>query len=122
MAVTHGAATRTVIADLIDTQHGTAGVLVFREGTTDLVVFALQNPAFGAASGPTITLAGTPITQAAVAAGDADNFETRTSGAEVILAGSITATGGGGDITVDNVSIANLQEVTLNSLTYTAPA
>lgn len=38
------------------------------------------------------------------------------------IQGSITVTGGGGDMTVDNVSIANGQAFTVNTFTITGPA
>lgn len=127
MAVTHATALRTVIADAVDAYINTTGAtdasgdLAIRASTTNLVIFVLANPAFGAAVSGVITLAGVPIAQAAIAAGTADNFQIRDRANAMALAGSITATGGGGDITVSNTSIANLQDCTLDSLTYTAP-
>ena len=128
MAVTHATALRSVIADAVDNYLNTTGAtdasadLVIRASTTILVTFVLQNPAFGAASSGVITAAGTPIAATASAAGTADNFQIRDRANTVALSGSVTATGGGGDITVSNTSIANGQNCSLDSLTYTAPA
>lgn len=127
MAVTHAAALRTVIADAVDNYLNTTGAtdasadLVIRATTTNLVIFVLANPAFGAAVAGVITLLSVPIAQAAIATGTADNFQIRDRANAVAISGSVTATGGGGDITVSNTSIANLQSCTLDSLTYTAP-
>jgi len=38
-----------------------------------------------------------------------------------VFQGSVTTTGGGGDLTLDNTSIASSQVVNINSLTYTQP-
>jgi hypothetical protein len=37
-----------------------------------------------------------------------------------VIQGNVTATGGGGDMTIDNVSIAAGQQVTVTSFTLTA--
>jgi hypothetical protein len=128
MAVTHATALRTVLADAVDNYINTTGAtdasgdLVIRASTTILVTFVLANPAFGAASSGVITLASTPIAATASAAGTADNFQIRDRANASAVAGSVTATGGGGDITVSNTSIANGQNCSLDSLTYAAPA
>lgn len=128
MAVTHATALRTVLADAVDNYLNTTGSadaaadLVIRASTTILVTFVLSNPAFGAASSGVITLSGTPIAATAAAAGTADNFQIRDRDNASALAGSVTVTGGGGDITVSNTSISNGQNCSLDSLTYTAPA
>jgi hypothetical protein len=44
-----------------------------------------------------------------------------SSGATCHDQGSVTVTGGGGDMTVDNISIANAQVMTVNSFTRTMP-
>lgn len=126
MAVTHSTAVRSAIADLIDDQinAGSAdasGDFLIRESTTTLATIVLQNPAFGAASSGVITLAGVPLSVAASAAGTADNFQFRNRDNTVCVSGSITASGGGGDATLDNTNIANGQIVQINSLTYAAP-
>lgn len=43
-------------------------------------------------------------------------------GATCHIQGSITATGGGGDMTLDNINIANGQAFTVNSFTLNGPA
>lgn len=127
MAVTHATTLRTVLADAVDNYINTTGAtdasgdLVIRASTTILVTFVLANPAFGAAASGVITLAGVPIAAVAGAAGTADNFQIRDRANAAAVSGSVTATGGGGDITVSNTSIAASQSCTLDSLTYTAP-
>lgn len=123
MSVTHASAVRSALADLIDTLVNTgAGTakLRLRDSTTTVVDFDLQDPAFGAAAAGVITLQGVPIASTASASGDVDNAQLLDQDGATVLSCSVTGTGGGGDIEVSNVSIANGQDCSLTSLTYTA--
>lgn len=129
MAVTHVTALRNAIADQVDAYLNTTGATdasadlqIQDASNVVLVEFTLQNPAFGAAASSVITLNGVPIAATAGAAGTASKGRIRDrANADAILF-SVTATGGGGDVTVSNTSIANGQACSLTSLTYTAPA
>lgn len=126
MAITHASAVRDAIANLIDDQVNggsgdTGGDIVLRDSTTILVEIEFSATAFGAASSGTITAADVPLAGVAGASGEADNFQIRNKSDTVILSGSVTAAGGGGDIQIDNINIASSQDVILNSLTYSAP-
>lgn len=125
MALTHSTATRSTLADAFDdvvnTGAGTA-TLVIKDGATPLVTIDLQSPAFGAASSGVITLAGVPLSATASAGGTADGFDIEDRDGTVVASGTVTATGGGGDIELDNTSIASDQTVEITSLTYTAPS
>lgn len=123
MALTHAAATRNSLADLIDTLVNTgAGTAVLRVRAIAVTVadISLANPAFGAASAGIITLAGVPLSAIASATGDLDNFQIINRNGDLIYSGTITATGGGGDLTVNNISVNMGQEVAITSLTYEA--
>jgi hypothetical protein len=111
-----------------------AGTLEFRTGAqpadaddaatgTLLCTFTLNDPAFAAASGGSKALDVAPaLSTVGVAAGDAGWFRILDSTGVKVLDGDITATGGGGDIEVDNVSIAIDQVVNLTGLNVTIPA
>ena len=88
---------------------------------------------FDHAPAATITLPATPLTSgtgavtlsgswtvAASGTGTAGHYRL-TNGSD-IEEGTITATGGGGDLTLDNTSIASGQTVTVTSWTRTMPA
>ncbi len=124
MTISHENAARSALADLMTSREGTGAganaTLTFRAGTADVVTFNLNDPTFGSAVNGTRTMAGAPITQAAAAAGVVDNFQVKNKGGSLEWSGSITAIGGGGDIEITNVNIANGQDVQLASLTYTA--
>ncbi|RSN65406.1 hypothetical protein DMH01_03245 [Amycolatopsis sp. WAC 04182] len=89
---------------------------------TLLVTIALAATAFGAAtSAGTASLASTPRSGTGVAAGTAGCFVVESGGGAKVFGGSVTATGGGGDLTLDNTSIAVGQTVNVGTLTFTHP-
>jgi hypothetical protein len=56
-----------------------------------------------------------------VAAGDVGHFRVKDStGTTTHIQGTVTATGGGGDMTMDNVNVAVDQQVTVNTFQLTA--
>ena len=66
---------------------------------------------WNAASGGSKTLAGLTLSATAAATGTAGYFRMYDSGAACHVQGTVTATGGGGDMTMDNTSIASGQTV-----------
>lgn len=85
------------------------------------VTVTLNYPAAAAASGGTLPLSGFPKT--ATASGNCTAGEARfrdSANADVVTGLTVTATGGGGNITLDNPSIVTGQSVTINSFTFTA--
>lgn len=119
------------VVDRIDV--GGAGSLKIYSGTqpadadtapsgTLLATIALAATAYGsAASSGTAALASTPRTGTGAAAGTAGWFRVVSGGGLNVFDGSVTATGGGGDLTLDNTSIAVSQTISISSLTYTQP-
>lgn len=86
---------------------------------TLLATFTLNDPAFGAASGGTITLAGTPKTVAAAATGTAGWFRIETSTPTNVLDGSVGTSGN--QINLNTTSITSGVNVTITSGTITMP-
>ena len=124
MSVTHPAAVRTIIADAVvdSIDVGGAGTLIFNtSGDVEVVTLAFGATAFGAASGPTATA--NAITEDSNATGGtvAKFAMANGSAAAAGFAGSVTATGGGGDITLTSLTIGASDTVQVSSLTYTAP-
>jgi hypothetical protein len=122
--LTHGTATRTGLCDFcvdrLDAGAGN-GKIKLRAGATVLATVTLPKPAMSAASGPSASLLGVPLAFTGAASGDADNFQATDSTDVVVFAGSVTATGLGGDLTVANVTIANGQAGQITGGSYTAP-
>jgi hypothetical protein len=126
------------VVDLIDGGSG-AGVLRVYTGAppatpgtapsgTLLAEFTLSDPAFGSSANGTATLDVTPaLTDTALATGTAgwcrfcDSTEAAGTGLGVID-GTVTATGGGGDLTLDNASVTLGLTVEVTSGTITMPA
>ncbi len=125
MSLTHAIAARNALADLIDDLVNTgSGIAIMRfcSSTTTIVDILLSNPAHGAASAGTITLSGVPLSATAIATGNIDNYQVLNRNGTVVYSGTVTATGGGGDITINNISVNPGQEVAIISYTYSASA
>ncbi len=123
MSVSHPSAVRTAVADLVvdrvDAGAG-PGVLEFQTaGGVEVATLTFSDPAFGnASSGVAAANAITPDTNAA--GGTIAKAVIKDSNGTEVLACSVTATGGGGDITLSSVVISAGQTVSLSSLSYAA--
>lgn len=116
------------------TDAGGAGTIKFYTGSqpadadstpagTLLASLALAATAFGNAdTSGTATLAGVPRTGTASATGTAGCFSIVSGGGSIVMQGSVTGTGGGGDIVLDNPALVSGQAVQVASFTYTHPA
>jgi hypothetical protein len=122
--IEHATDVRTAIADLVVDSldaGSSAGKLIIREGTTVLGTVTLADPAFGDAAAGVATLLGTPLVGTWVANGDADNFLAQDSDGNTKFGGSVTATGGGGDMALGTVTIDTSEVITITGGSYTAP-
>jgi len=116
------------LLDRYDTEFPAGSLLQIRSGSP-----AGAENAAGGTLGVEITLPATPWaaaasgskakngtwSNAAVAAITAGHYRLKNSGDTRREEGTVTATGGGGDATIDNTSIANGQTVTVNTFTRT---
>lgn len=88
---------------------------------TKLVSMTLPSDWLANASSGSKALSGS-WSAAATQTGTAAYFRVKdSSGTTVHMQGTVTATGGGGDMTLDNTSIATGQTVTVTTFTLTAP-
>jgi sulfur carrier protein ThiS len=118
--------------DAIETTIGASAVLEIRSGaapadcaTADSgdVLATLNLPAdwLAAASNGTKVKSGTWEDASADAAGTAGHFRVKDNGGTTChIQGTVTATAGGGDMTLDNTSIAAGQSITVTSFSITA--
>jgi len=124
MSVTHPAAIRSGIADYvvdqIDLNTPPGKIIMQTSGGTTVATLTFSNPAFGAASSGVATASAITSDTSAVG-GTVAKAEFRQGGGTAIVLCSVTATGGGGDITLNSVIISAGQTVSISSLTYTAP-
>ncbi len=131
MALQLSVAVRNARLDAIETAIGTSAVLKIRSGAapancatadsgTVLATLSLPSDWMAAASSGSKAKAGTWEDASADAAGTAAHFRLYASdGTTCHLQGTVTATGGGGDLTVDNTSFASGQSFTITSFTLT---
>lgn len=131
MAIQLSATVRNARLDAIETAIGASAVLKIRTGAvpascaaadagTELATLALPSDWMSAASGGSKAMSGTWEDSSADATGTAAHFRLYASdGSTCHLQGAVTATGGGGDMTVDNTSFASGQKFTVTGFTLT---
>ena len=132
MAFQFSTTARNAALDASETAIGASAILKIRSGSapadcgtadsgTVLATLNLPSDWLAAASGGSKSKSGTWEDTSADAAGTAGHFRIYASdGTTVHMQGTITATGGGGDMTLDNTSIASGQTVTITSFTLSA--
>lgn len=129
MAIQLSVAVRNARLDAVETTIGAAPTLEIRTGAapascatadsgTVLATVALPSDFMAAASGGSKALSGTWQDASADAAGIAAHFRIK-QGATCHLQGTVTITGGGGDMTVDNTNFGVGQTFTVTSFTLT---
>ena len=118
--------------DAIETAIGVSAVLKIRTGAapanvatadsgTVLATLSLPSDWMAAASGGSKALSGSWTDASADETGTAAHFRIYASdGTTAHLQGTVTATGGGGDMTVDSTSFTATQSFTVNTFTLTA--
>ena len=124
MAITHPTAVRNALADYVVDQLDIGGpgkVVLQTSGGVTVSTLTFANPAFGAASAG-VANANAIVDDPAAVGGVVTKAELRQGGGTAIVLCSVTATGGGGDIQLNNTTVAAGQVVSITSLSYTAPA
>lgn len=131
MAIQLAVSTRNARLDAIETDTGVSAILKIRTGAqpascatadagTVLATLTLPSDWLAAAAAGAKAKSGTWQDASADAAGTAGHFRIyKSDGTTCQIQGSVTATGGGGDMTLDNVSIALAQVVTITGFTLT---
>lgn len=131
MAVQLSTAVRNARLDAIETAIGVSAVLKIRTGAppancgaadsgTVLASITCPSDWLAAASGGSKALSGTWQDASADATGTAAHFRLYASdGTTCGMQGTVTITGGGGDMTVDNTSFATGQVFNVTSFTLT---
>jgi len=124
---------RNALLDIIETTVGASPVLKIRTGAqpadcatadsgTVLAIITLPADWMAAASSGSKVKAGTWSDTSADAAGTAAHWRLYASdGTTCHAQGTVTATGDGGDLTLDDVTIEAGQTVTVTTWTWTAP-
>lgn len=133
MAIQVSTAVANAYLDQIETTVGATAVLKIRTGAapancatadsgTVLATLTLPSDWMAAASGGSKAKAGTWQDTGADASGTAAHYRLyATDGTTCHQQGTVTATGGGGDLTLDNVVIVATQTITISTWTWGAP-
>ena len=130
MAFQFSTASRNAALDAIETATGASPTLEIRSGTvpanaaaadsgTLLASFALPADWLAAASAGAKTILGTWQDLSADNAGTAGHFRVK-QGATTHIQGTVTISGGGGDMTLDNNVLASGQQVNVTAFTINA--
>lgn len=131
MGLQESIAVRNAKLDAIEATIGTAPLLIFFTGAqpadcaaadsgTTLATMTLPSDWMAAASGGTKALLGTWQDPSADNTGTMGHWRIKdSSGTTCHMQGSVTLTGGGGQITLANTSIAQGQQFTITSFTLT---
>jgi hypothetical protein len=134
MAIQLSAAVRNAMLDAIESAISTGAILKILSGTkganvaagttgTVLATLTLPSDWMAAASSGSKAKSGTWEDTSADATGTAGHFELYASdGTTLHMIGSVTATGGGGDMEVDNTSFASGQSFTVTAFTLSLAA
>lgn len=132
MAIQKSVALRNAQLDAIETTIGTSALLRLYSGSapancaasatgTLLAEMSLPSDYLADASSGSKDKSGTWEDSSANASGTIGYFRFYDSGGTTChVQGTVTATSGGGDIEVDNTSVASGQKVTISSLAFTA--
>jgi hypothetical protein len=125
-------AVRNAMLNAIETGIGTSAVLKIRTGAPPsgiadadsgdvLATMSLDSDWMAAADAGAKALTGTWSDTSADGAGEAGHFRLYASNSSTQhIQGTVTATGNGGDMTLDNINIAAGQTVTITGFTLTA--
>jgi hypothetical protein len=131
MAIQLSTAVRNARLDVIESTIGTSAIMRIRTGAapancgtadsgTVLATLNLPSDWMAAASGGVKALAGTWQDTSADATGTAAHYRIYDStGSTCHIQGTVTATSGGGDMTVDNTSFASGQQFTVTTFSLT---
>ena len=125
MAITHPTTVRNGMAnyvvDLIDAGAGAGTLELQTSGDVEVATLTFSDPAFGdAASG--VATANSITSDTSATGGTVAKFIIQDSDSTLVVSGTVTGTGGGGDIEMSSVSVGAGDTVSMSSLTYTAAA
>ena len=133
MTIQFAQSTAHAMLDAIETDLGASPVMTLRSGSppancaasdsgTLISTIAMAANAFADAASWAKAISGALQDASADNAGTLGHWRIKTSGAVTKLQGTITATGGGGDMTVDNTNVAAGQQIDVSSFAINFPA
>ncbi len=127
MALTHVTAIRNTLADAVvdaidvGATDAQGDLEIMTSGDVEVSTHTCTNPAFGAAAAGTAT-ASAIADDTTAAGGTAALFKFQDRNNAEVFRGTVTATSGGGDIELDNVTVGVGVTVSITSFTYSSSA
>lgn len=107
------------IVDAVDAGAGAGTLEIQTAGDVEVATLTFGDPAFGAAAGnPAVATANSITSDTSATGGTAAKFVVKDSDSNTVWSGSVTATGGGGDIEIDSVTISAGATVSASSFTF----
>ena len=88
---------------------------------TLLAEIELESTAYGPAASGEAQLAGAPLSADAVAGGTAGHFRLKDAQGNPVVDGSVSESGGGGDLILDNTDINEGQKVNITEMPVSLP-
>jgi hypothetical protein len=133
MTIQFAQTTAHAMLDAIEADIGASPVLYLRSGAqpstcagadtgTLIATIAMGADAFANAASWAKAIAATISDLSADNAGTLGHWRIKTSGGTVKLQGSVTASGGGGDMTVDNTNVTAGQQIDVTSFAINFPS
>jgi hypothetical protein len=120
-----------VIRDLLDADAGAGKIEVYTGSQpatpntaatgTLLATFTLADPSFSAPATGVLTLQGTPLSASGVAAGTAGWFRASDNSGDAVMDGTVSATGGGGNLELNTTTVSIGLSVQITGGTVTMP-
>lgn len=125
MAITHPTTVRNAITDavvdLVDAGSGAGYIELTTAGDVEVATLALQDPAFGSASGGSASALSPPFEDSSATGGTATKVKVKDSDDNVVYQGTVGLTGSGADVELTSNVIAAGSIVRFTAATYTAP-
>jgi len=122
VAVTHASAIRNGLADYVDAQIGSNGLIKLLTASDEQVaLLACSATTFGPAATGVMT-ASAITSDTSADGGTVTKGVIMTSASATVVRFSVSNTAGAGDLKLNSVAISAGQTVSITSLTYTAPA
>lgn len=111
------------VVDLIDAGSAAGKLKIYDSGVSTLLAeLTFSDPAFGDAASGVATANAITSDPDANSSGTAAIFLVTDSDDNEVFRGSVTATGGGGDLELNTVTIVLNDSISVTSFTYTQPA
>lgn len=123
MAITHGISIRNAVADLvldaIDAGAAAGSFVLLTSSDAVVAELTFSDPAFVSAAGGAAS-ANSIIPDTNAVGGVVAKFAVVDSNDNVVFEGTVSATGGGGDIEMTSTTVAAGETVSCSAFTYTA--